>query len=378
MRHALFLFSTTVFADIAIFQLSGGKTSFSIGGISTVALLAVPATIYLLACYSFAWISLVWLDRTRPAVTTARDPLLSWILVVVVVTLILGVSGSSFFSIDAGTRQHVFAANPWLPRIVLICLPMAMMAIICAPPSQRIMIFFFMAGFFFMTGSRIHFMIICLTLVSSISDRKIGIWKLLATGIFGLFLLDFLASLRETEAQMEGEDRISLMFSSGHYSIFDIQTILMYLDERLSLRPSYLLEAMLGPFRLLLNMQNVLSSSEYFTLTMAPDRYYYNFSMATVGLSGEMYMIVGWYGTIFVGVFTGAVALMKRFFFWLSGHNKQMEILIRTLGFSYIFLMLRSDMWIFFAYIWLQIPVLIALALYFARTSTRRDYRGKT
>lgn len=55
----------------------------------------------------------------------------------------------------------------------------------------------------------------------------------------------------------------------------------------------------------------------------------------------------------------------------LSNFSQQIDILLRALGFLYLYLLLRAYMWIFFVYFWLQLPVLIVIALFFAKRQTR-------
>ncbi len=373
LQHAVILFFAMVFVDFLVFVFSGGESYYSVGGFATTGFLVVPAAMYLLACFVFASSTLRLIDKTYVPKHTTTDRLLPWVLVIIVVLLVTGVSGEAFFSIDALSRQVLFQENQWIPMIVLFTLPMAMMAVICATSWTRLIMFVFLVSFFSLTGSRIHVMALIVALVAAHSDRKVKLRHLIFVGVLGIFILDFLATLRESAMQKNdiGAGLIQ-MFSTGHYATFDIQTLLMHPDESLALSPWYVLIALIGPLRQVLGLQWVLSSSEYFTATMDPGRYYSSFSAATVGLSGELYMIVGWFGAILIGVFTGLVALLKRFLEWLSNFNQQMQVLLRSLGFLYLFLLLRSDMWIFFVYLWIQLPVLTILALYFAKARSRR------
>lgn len=371
LKHSLTLFFATVFADFFVFVISDGASAYSVGDGETAALLAAPATVYLLLCYLFAVGFLSWLDKERQPARSTSKRLLPLALATLSVSLVLGVAGDAFFSIDALSRQHVFRDNPWIPRIVLFTLPLAMLAIICARSWQKLFLFFSMVAFYALTGSRIHVMALILAMIVSYSNRRLKTWHFVVGGVLSIFLLDILASQREVASQVvtRGSYFIQL-FSSGHYSTFDIQTLLMHPDENFVLEPLYLLVAAMGPIRDVFGYGFVLSSSEYFTATIDPARFYNDRSLATVGLTGELYMLFGWFGAFFAGIFVAVVALLKRFFEWISGYDHQMETLLRALGFLYIFLVFRADMWIFFSYLWIQLPILFTLAVYISRTKS--------
>lgn len=372
LRHAVTIFFATVFIDFVIFLFTQGRSTYSIGGIETIAALVVPAATYLLICYLVAIVALRQLDRGPAPQQLAYNYWLPWVLVIVVVVLVVSVSGPALFSIEASSRQFVFQNNPWIPRIVLIALPVAMMAIVSARSWQRLAIFLGMVAFFSLTGSRIHVMALIVPMVMASSNRKAKLWHLVIGGVVSVFLLDYLASLREAAMQRSSDEaNVVRLFSSGHYATFDIQTLLMDPNAHFALEPFYVLVAAIGPLRQVFDLQMFLSASEYFTSIVDPARYYNELSLATVGLTGESYMLAGWFGVVIVLVFVGSIALLKRFLLRVSGYNHHMEILLRAVGFLYLYLLLRADMWIFFVYLWLQLPVLFVMAVFFSRLRPR-------
>ena len=266
----------------------------------------------------------------------------------------------------------VFADNPVIPVAVLFALPIAVAAIVSSKGTLKLAITIGLILFFSFTGSRIHILTLGVAFLVSFSDRKVRVWHLMLLGVLGFLTLELLGIIRSVDTAA-AEDGIALTdtFASGHYSTFDIQTVLMDPSENIWLVPWYPLVAAVGPFRSVLGLQDILSASEFFTQSLDSARFFNERSLATVGLTGELYMLAGWYGAFFVLVFVGLVGKIKSLLYRLSTASYEMDRIMRCMGFIWLFALFRSDMWIFFVYLWIQLPVLICLALMFARKVNR-------
>lgn len=368
VRHAYLLFFAILALDFLLLQFVSGMEIFTIGTESTAREQVAPAAAYLIACFLCGWIALRAFPQNlqREDFRMPNTFKLSWIFLGLTYLIVLGIAGPALASISGNTRQLTFLENPWIPRALIFCIPLGVAAIMFASSKARWVITALLAILFSFSGSRIHVMALLVGLIISLSNRQVKTWHLLIGGAAGLFLLDLLANMRSAAGLNFNEYSLNLieMFGSGHYSTFDIQTILIEEHYRLSLEINYILSAAVGPLREVLNLTYDSSSSEFFTYMTDPSRYLFERSLATVGLSGELFMVFGWFGFFVFGTFLFTLGIINQLILHISAYSLKMEAISRAIFFVYIFMLLRSDMWIFFVYFWLQVPVLFAIAFY--------------
>ena len=370
--HPIFLFFVIVFLDGFILVISGGQSAFTIGRAETSLASVWPAFGYLSLCFVLALLGVKLTDRPVAPPRGLRWRLAGPVLMLASISVVLLAVGTQLFSIEASTRQVTFADNPLIPVSVLFALPIAVAAIVASKGTLKLATTVGLILFFSFTGSRIHIFTLGVAFLVSFSDRAVRVWHLVLLGALGFLVLELLGIIRSVDAGAAA-DGIALTetFASGHYSTFDIQTVLMDPSENIWLVPWYPFVAAAGPFRSLLGLQDILSASEFFTLNLDSARFFNERSLATVGLTGELYMLAGWYGALFVLVFVGLVGKVKSLLYRLSTASYEMDRIMRCIGFVWLFLLFRSDMWMFFVYLWIQLPVLLCLALIFTRKGTR-------